>query len=187
MEITKHFNVQDMANTMGPQSQHRRSPIKNCKIQSTGRLSKKKQQQTTKTTKTTMNELSVDAVPPTCKKCERGVTYKKPHHPTCPESNFYKKNSHRFTSRTPTSVWVAANNNKKKSWRRSQEPTVMHFSNQRGLLQMVLRLLVQVLRRSLFLQLVIVILLDVIVTRKYHQNHRKLPSSTNQIFCLLKS
>jgi hypothetical protein len=61
-----------------------------------------------------MNELSVDAVPPTCKKCERGVTYKKPHHPTCPESNFYKKNSHRFTSHTPTSVWVATNNNNNK-------------------------------------------------------------------------
>jgi hypothetical protein len=63
-------------------------------------------------------ELSVDAVPPTCKKCERGVKYKKPHHPTCPESNFYKHNSHRFTLRTPPIAWVMANKKFKNNGRK---------------------------------------------------------------------
>ena len=89
--ITQHFPVlQDRVNTMGPQSQHRRSPIKNCKIQTTGRLSRTQKQQTTLRGGI---ELRVDTGTLKCKACERGPRYKKGHHPTCTESDYYKFNS----------------------------------------------------------------------------------------------
>jgi hypothetical protein len=88
---TKHFPVlQDRVNTMGPQSQHRHSPIKNCKVQMISRLSRgttnKKQQMTL----CGGIELRVDAGTLKCKKCERGAKYNKAHHPTCKQSNAYK-------------------------------------------------------------------------------------------------
>jgi hypothetical protein len=46
------------------------------------------------------------------------VKYKKPHHPTYSESNFYKRNSHRFTSSSDPSAWVTANNNLKNNGRK---------------------------------------------------------------------